>query len=171
MTTVRHKCFITFHQADKAYVDTFVNRFSDVMIPRVLGISDLDEFIGSTDYDYVMRRIREKYLSDSTVTIMLAGKCTWARKYVDWEIASTLRNDPVNKRSGLLGIKLPYLPAGPTTVNDRFHDNITSGYAIFRSYPSTSEDLRRWIEAALVLRDTVTPDNSRALRQRNGSCE
>ena len=167
---VRHKCFITFHQADKEYVDRFVTRFDDVMIPRVLGVSDLDDFIDSDDSDYVMRRIREKYITDSTVTIMLTGTCTWARKYVDWEIASSLRNDPNNKRNGLLGIKLSYMPAGSTTVPERFHDNTQMGYAFFRSYPDTSEQLRGWIEKALDLRDTVTADNSRPLRKRNGTC-
>ena len=170
MTTVRHKVFITFHQADKEYVDRFVTRFSDVMIPKVLGVSDLDEFIGSDDSDYVMRKIRERYITESTVTIMMAGKCTWARKYVDWEIASSLRNDPNNKRNGLLGIKLPYMPAGVTTVNDRFHDNVKIGYALFRGYPDTSDDLERWIQRAHDLRDEVDPDNTRALRERNGTC-
>src|SRR4051812_19538675 len=128
MSVSRRKCFVTFHQADRAYVDSFVAKFSDVFIPRVLGVSDIDDFINSTDYDYVMRRIRERYLTDSSVTIVMAGRCTWARKYVDWEVASSLRNDPINRRSGLFGIRLPYMPTGvPTTVPDRFHDNIKAG--------------------------------------------
>ena len=56
-----------------------------------------------------MRKIREKYLTNSTVTIVFIGECTKARKYVDWEIASSLRNDPNNGRSGLLGINLKSL--------------------------------------------------------------
>jgi len=167
---VRHKCFITFHQVDRDYVEKFVTRFDDVFIPKVLGVSDLDEFIDSNDPNYVMRRIREKYLTDSTVTIMLAGTCTWARRFVDWEIASSLRDDKNNKRSGLIGIKLPYMPAGTTRVIDRFHDNMQCGYAKFYSYPDSSTDLRRWIEAALERRDTVAPDNSASLYVRNRSC-
>ena len=61
---------------------------------------------GLANRDYVLRRIREKYLSNTTVTIGLVGECTKARKYVDWEIVSTLRNDPVNGRSGRSGINI-----------------------------------------------------------------
>ncbi|WP_372493341.1 TIR domain-containing protein [Janibacter melonis] len=38
-----------------------------------------------------MDRIRTKYLGDSSVTIVLVGSCTWARRYVDWEVYSSLR--------------------------------------------------------------------------------
>ncbi len=171
-TPVRRKCFVTFHHADQSYADTFISKFGDVFIARALGVSDDDDFINSTDTDYVMRRIRELYLADSTVTIMLAGKCTWARRYVDWEIASSLRNDAVNKRSGLLGIRLSYLPSNETTtVNERFHDNVECGYADFHAYPTSDDQLHRWIEAAYERRDTVAPDNRRALHQRNRACD
>ena len=84
MAAVRHKCFISYHQVDEDEVAKFIDDFSDVFIPKVLGVSDTDDFIDSTDTDYVMRRIRELYLTDSTVTIVMIGKCTWARRYVDW---------------------------------------------------------------------------------------
>lgn len=51
-----------------------------------------DDIINSTDTNYVMRRIRELYLKDSTVTIVLMGKYTYTRRYVDWEIQASLRN-------------------------------------------------------------------------------
>ena len=44
------------------------------------------DIIDIDNTDYVMRRIRELYLKDSTVTIVLIGKCTWARRSIDWEI-------------------------------------------------------------------------------------
>ena len=62
------------------------------------------------------RTTGENYLSNTTVTIVLIGECTKARKYVDWEIASTLRNDPGLQRPewplggwSALGIKEPAL--------------------------------------------------------------
>jgi hypothetical protein len=39
------------------------------------------DIIDIDNTDYVMRRIK-----DSTVTIVLIGKCTWARRSIDWEI-------------------------------------------------------------------------------------
>ena len=105
---VRHKCFVSFHHDDDAEVVDFIDAFEDVFIPRVLGITDDDsDLIDSTDVGYVMDEIRERYLTDSSVTIVLVGKCTWARRYVDWEVYSTLRNDKKNRRSGLLPITLP----------------------------------------------------------------
>ena len=80
---VRHKCFISYHQADLDEVTQFIETFEDAFIPQVIGLSDDDDFIDSIDTDYVMDKIREKYLTNSTVTIVLVGKCTWARRYVD----------------------------------------------------------------------------------------
>ena len=81
---VRHKCFLSYHAEDTDEVTEFIDRFSDIFIPKVIGVSDDAPFVDSTDTDYIMECIREKYLSDSTVTIVLVGKCTWSRKFVDW---------------------------------------------------------------------------------------
>ena len=56
----------------------------------------------SDDPEYVNRMIREDRISGSSVTIVLCGAETWKRKYVDWEIRSTLAME-----HGLLGIVLP----------------------------------------------------------------
>jgi MTH538 TIR-like domain (DUF1863) len=175
---VRHKCFISYHAEDIDAVTAFVEEFKDVFIPRVVGASDNDAFgdpVSSTDKDYIMRKIREKYLTDSTVTILFVGKCTSLRKYVDWELASTLRNDTNNKLSGLLAILPKYKTSG--TLPDRFNDNFVSGdisksYAWFYSYPSGKDDLRRWIQGAFDARTSKASlkNNSKLLRQRNGAC-
>ena len=171
----RHKCFISYHQDDEDEVSTFIDDRSDVFIAKVLGVSDDDDFIDSSDTDYVMRRIRELYLTDSTVTIVLLGKCTRARKYVDWEIASTLRNDPNNKRSGLLGVSLP--SAGSVTL--RLNDNLPNtdgsrGYARWIVYPSNDSFLRDYIEDAFKARSDSSRhsliDNTRALFKNNRHC-
>jgi Thoeris protein ThsB, TIR-like domain len=113
---VRHKCFVSFHHDDETEVEKFIEDFEEIFIPRVLGVSDEDDFIDSDDTGYVMDQIREKYLTDSTVTIVLVGKCSWARRYVDWEVYSTLRNDKKNRRSGLLTTqKSSSRPASTTT--------------------------------------------------------
>lgn len=173
MVTVRHKCFISYHQVDEDEVAKFIRDFDDVFIPKVLGVSDTDDFINSTDTDYVLRRIREIYLSDSTVTIVMVGKCTWSRRYVDWETASTLRNDPNNRRSGLMAISLKSVATSATKqLPLRVNDNIDEdrGYARWWTYPTSSESLRSCIDIALNARDTKTPVNSREIFQNNRSC-
>lgn len=48
--------------------------------------------------------IRNEYLRDSTMTVVLVGAYIWQRKFVDWEIGSSIRKMQNNPRSGLLGI-------------------------------------------------------------------
>ena len=172
----RRKCFLSYHTEDKAEVERFISTFDDeanLFIAQVV-IED-DDFVDSHDADYVMRVIREKYLSNTTVTIVLMGKCTWSRRYIDWEIASTLRNDVNNKRSGLLGIKLPSNGDANPKLPDRFADNYAqdqSLYAKYIYYPSSAKALADAIEDAYSRRDTHAGkiNNSRALRKRSAVC-
>ena len=62
MSIIRRMVFISHHKGDRMEADEFIRDFSDIFIPKVLGANDNDDFINSTDTDYVMRRIREKYL-------------------------------------------------------------------------------------------------------------
>lgn len=170
----RHKVFLSHYNEDAEEVKKFVEYFDEekeVFISKVVG-DDYDTTINSDDSDYIMKKIREDYLTDSTVTIVLIGKNTHKRKYVDWEIASTIRNDTNNKRSGLIGILLPGRTKENTTIPPRLQDNVDCGYAEIRSYPSYSPDtLRNWIEDAFQRKDDddYTVDNSRKLFSYNRS--
>src|SRR6266851_4930923 len=129
---IRRKCFISYHHEDQLYTDAFVKAFDDthdVFIARQLG-SMPEDVINSTDTDYVMGRIRADYIKDSTVTIVLAGKCTWARRYVDWEIQASLRSGETITPNGLLGIKLPPFTSWPERLNSNLlHEGQTDCYA------------------------------------------
>jgi hypothetical protein len=173
---IRHKCFISYHGADIAGVTDFVERFNNVFIPRVVGVSDSDHFkdpVSSQDEAYIKQQIGSKHLSDSSVTILYVGRCTWSRKYVDWELSSSLRNDPVNKRNGLLA-----LTPADRSVNklpERFADNWAkdgSRYARYHFYPQSDDELRRWIDDAFAARDSRSGliNNTRALRKVNSAC-
>jgi hypothetical protein len=166
------KAFISFHPSDREHAARFAEQFSDVVTTTLGGVNNHDEFIKNTNEAiYIQREIREKYLTNTTLTIMLAGKCTWSQRFVDWEIAASLRQDAVRGRSALLGIGLPYLGSGPTIVPERFQDNLEIGYAVFKPYPTSSEELREWIIEALEHRDTVTPKNSRPLVLKDEKCK
>jgi hypothetical protein len=173
---VRHKCFISYHSVDIDGVTKFIEDFNQVFIPRVIGVSDSDHFkdpIGSEDEEYIKSQIRAKYLSDSTVTILYVGSCAWARKYVDWELSSSLRNTSVSKRNGLMAIT----PADKSTnkLPDRFRDNCSEDggkYARYYYYPTTESSLRDQIEDAFKARNARSDlvNNSRALRKNNSAC-
>lgn len=66
----KHKCFISFKMEDEEQK----NKISEMLGKDYFVDKSLKEPINSEDSDYIMRRIREKYLSDSTVTIFLIGK-------------------------------------------------------------------------------------------------
>lgn len=160
MAAMRRKCFLSYHHADQDAVDTFVRNFDhshDAFIARGLGQEMAQDIIDSTDTDYVMRRIREVYVRDSSVTLVMIGRCTWARRYVDWEIQASLRHSDQTLPNGLLGVKLPSYANG--AFPDRFNKNLKQEgqadcYARHMPYPSSSDDLWAAIEAAHQRRTT-----------------
>ncbi|WP_216628288.1 TIR domain-containing protein [Paenibacillus germinis] len=106
---LRRKVFISHYKGDRNEVDAFIQKFANeekVFLPYVLGANDNDEFINSSNPEYVMTQIRKKYLEDTTVTIVLVGSCTHSRRYIDWEIKSSLRQGE-HTPNGLMGIILP----------------------------------------------------------------
>src|SRR3954471_21794746 len=60
---VRHKCFVSYHAEDAEEVLEFVTSFDSVFIPKCIGVSDSDPWVDSEDTDYIMDKVREKYLS------------------------------------------------------------------------------------------------------------
>lgn len=99
-----HKCFISFKTEDIEYKE-------EIQEMDELDIIDksLNDPIDSDDEDYIMRKIREDYLNDSTVTICLIGNhsaensTSENQSYIKRELQASLYNKP----NGVLGIVLP----------------------------------------------------------------
>ena len=143
----KRKVFVSYHhERDQSWFDYFTNQFSETF--DVFQDQSLDEEVDSEDLDYVNRVIREDYIGGSSITIVLCGAETWKRRFVDWEIASTLHYE-----HALLGIVVPgTMPNvdGKFAVPMRLHENIQSGYAAFVSqWPSSPTELKGQIEGAL----------------------
>jgi len=181
VSAVRHKVFISYHHDDQVEVEGFVKTFDeerDVFIARGLGIGMEQDIIDSDDPEYVMRRIRELYLKDSTVTIVLMGKCTWARRYVDWEIQASLRSGETVTPNGLLGIKLPSFPKRDgqsphrLSLNLKQPDEREDRYALWMEYPTRRDTLADAIHAAYERRFTHQKwiDNPRERFKYNKTC-
>lgn len=176
----RHKTFISYHHADEDEVSEFINHFDhdhDVLLSRGIGASMAGDVIDSTNSDYIKRRIRELYFRDSSVTLVLVGADTWKRRYVDWEVAASLRNTATSSRNGLLAITLPSIATTPSRqLPARVADNVDtadihSAYARWMKYPASVTDLAEMIDAAFTRRSTHghLVNNTRDLRQRNAS--
>lgn len=163
----RPRVFISYHHGgDQTYYDEFSRHFHD----RYEAIYDnsLERQIDSDNADYVMRRIRENYITGSSCTIVMVGAQTYLRKYVDWEIKATL-----DAQHGLIGIRLPTAPTdaqGKVTVPGRLYDNIQSGYALWTSWSDIAKgavDMNGLIEQANS-RNKNLINNTRDKKLRNG---
>ncbi len=142
----------------RKFINTF-DHFHNVFIYRGLGLGMEEDIINSYNTDYVMAKIRERYLRDSSVTIVMVGRCTWARRYVDWELQSSLRRAETVRPNGLMGIILPSVGAPPRAperfVRNRFNENgAPAGYARLYSYPTSGSSLVKMIEEAHERRTT-----------------
>lgn len=162
----RPRIFTSYHHhGDQQYYEMFSNAFHDTY--ESIYDNSLERQIDSDDVDYVMRRIRENYITGTSCTIVLVGNETWGRKYVDWEIKATLE-----KQHGLIGIQLPTAPRtaeGRILVPPRLHDNIQSGFALWRSWEeitASAEQLRQCVADASA-RSPLLIVNTRELRLRN----
>lgn len=129
--STKRKIFVSYHhRQDQWYYNEFSRLFSDVY--DVIQDNSLDRRIDSTNSDYVMRSIRENFITGSSCTVVLCGAETFLRKFVDWEIKATLE-----KQHGLIGVNLPTARIGnlgKVIVPDRLHQNIVSGYALWVSW-------------------------------------
>jgi hypothetical protein len=158
--TVRHKCFLSYAGEDADEVLAFVERFTEIFIPKTVGISEEYPWVNSDDDDYVMDVIRDDYLADSTVTLVFIGACTWSRKFVDWEVYSSLRRDRNNRLNGLLAIQLPSAVGDASAkLQARVSKNVVRdaaggdiGYARYNIYPTSSSSLRDQIQDAFDAR-------------------
>ena len=107
MEQAKHKVFICYHhENDQGYKEALLrlNYAYDIFIDGSVDVGDIDERM---DDAAIREKIRDDYLRDSTVTIVLVGTETKKRKHVDWEIYSSMYDGKVNKRSGVLVISLP----------------------------------------------------------------
>jgi hypothetical protein len=178
------KVFVSFHQADELEATIWMKRYGEYFREiRALGLDELgDEFaehIKSDDSDYVMRRIREDWIAGTSCTIVLLGKCTWARRYVDWEIAATVRNFDDSPRGGLIGVHLPSAGSGRFKNPARLEMNLETangasvGYARVYGVAPSDGTVAQWVDEAVARRDTIEPavGSTLDLMVNNKSCE
>ena len=102
----RRKVFISYyHHQDEEYKGRFVRMMRDHIVDKSVDTGGIVD--SSLPVDEIRRQIRDDYIADATVTVVLIGPCTWQRKHIDWEIAASLMDTDHNDRCGLLGIRLP----------------------------------------------------------------
>lgn len=172
--TQRHKVFVSFHHAnDERYKAHFIDKFSnlfDGFISKAVSDGDINP---NSSVEATRQKIRDEYISDATVTIVLIGQETWKRKHVDWEISASIRDTKHNSRTGLIGILLPSYDNVysneqcenegyyyPYTIPPRLYDNIECGFAKIYTWDDDPLTVQSWIHEAFLDKDCVIPDNS-----------
>jgi hypothetical protein len=146
--TARRRVFVSYHHGGD---EIFYDRFTEVFGNGYEAIYDNspERAIDSDNSDYVIRRLREGFIQGSSCTIVLVGRNTWGRRYVDWEIKATL-----DERHSLVAVELPTAQGTVLTgtrMPDRLRDNIKTGYAVWATWQTllaSPAHLRTCIEIA-----------------------
>lgn len=163
--TRRHKVFVSFHSEDLGRRDEFVNMLDGYIVDRSVRDGDIDETLKVAE---IRRQIREDFIADATVTVVLVGCCTWQRKYVDWEIGASLIDRDNNGRCGLLGILLPSHPNyeeddyNPRLMPPRLAANLDgeNPFAALYDWTGNKAELVEWIDHAFLRRNKDPPPHN-----------
>lgn len=134
----KHKVFISYHhENDQCYKEYLVAMAAqyELFIDHSVDMGDVSDDL---DDQRIREIIRDDYLQDSTVTIVLVGTETAKRKHVDWEIYSSMYDGKKNKKSGVLVITLPTIttPYSPIQVQHGPKEKAL--------YPGTAWQKPRW---------------------------
>jgi hypothetical protein len=174
----RHKVFISYHHKNDVYykkrlIDVFGNAF-DGFVDKSVSDDDIDDNLPD---DRVRQIIRDDFISDATVTIVLIGSETWKRKHVDWEIGSSIRDTKNNSRTGLIGIYLPTHPDfgkdkfDPHIMPPRLYNNHKCKFAKLYDWKEDISFIKEIIHEAFLNRNKINPDNSYPTFKKNKSGE
>jgi len=153
--TTKHRVFVSSFHDDEAYRRRWDELFSSVLISVSVDPGEIDD---SNSAEYIKRLIREEYITQASVVVVLVGLKTHCRKYVDWEISAGL-NKKVGGYSGLIGIWLPNHPnfgSGKSWTADstpaRLADSLSSGYANAFDWTEDANKVKGWVEQAFEAR-------------------
>lgn len=102
-----HKVFISYHHANDQWAKNQLQQWADQYRLFIDVSVDTNDVNDNLPTESIRRIIRDDYLRDSSVTIVLVGTETKGRKHVDWEIYSSMYDGVINKQSGILVVQLP----------------------------------------------------------------
>ena len=115
MKISRHKVFISYyHKDDQIYKNELINyaffnfengKYESIFEDYSVNDGDIDDTNMSSEQ--IRRKIRDEYIKDATVLILLCGKNTKYRKHIDWEIHAAMYDSEENPQMGIIVINLP----------------------------------------------------------------
>ena len=143
-----HKVFISYHHEEDEYYKNlliYMGRQYGLFIDGSVDTGDIPE---NWDAQKIRRKIRDDYLRDTSVTILLCGEQSRHRKHIDWELASSMIDGQKNKKSGILVFMLPSICNGNRghAPHDYEKQMIYPGEFYWESFDSESDYKERYPE-------------------------
>ena len=127
------KTFISYshseNQWQKEELVRIINSNSNLQDDSV-DTGDIDDTFLSDEQ--IRTKIRDTYLKDTTVTIVLVGQNAQYRKHIDWEIYSSMYDGKINQQSGIVVINM-------------INDNARTTYDQIKRYFNTE-----WINLSIL---------------------
>lgn len=120
MSIARHRVFISYyHHDDQRYKDYLI-KMQEFNIETMQMQSIFEDFsvheneIDDTGLSSEQIRciIRDEYIKDATVLILLCGENTKKRKHIDWELHAAMYDSLANRQMGIIVINLPTIKQG-----------------------------------------------------------
>jgi hypothetical protein len=109
-----------------------MNRLNNIFIDGSVNTGDISDDLSD---EAIRNKIRDEYLKDTTITILLVGLETKKRKHIDWELYSSMHDGTVNKKSGIIVVVLPsadkgYYTASQPSEKETLYSDINSWISI-----------------------------------------
>lgn len=120
MNIARHRVFISYyHHDDQRYKDYLI-KMQEFNIETMQMQSIFEDFSVHEDEiddtglssEQIRCIIRDEYIKDATVLILLCGENTKKRKHIDWELHAAMYDSPANRQMGIIVINLPTIKQG-----------------------------------------------------------
>ena len=120
MNIARHRVFLSYyHHDDQRYKDYLI-KMQEFNIETMQMQSIFEDFsvheneIDDTGLSSEQIRciIRDEYIKDATVLILLCGENTKKRKHIDWELHAAMYDSLANRQMGIIVINLPTIKQG-----------------------------------------------------------
>lgn len=120
MSIARHRVFISYyHHDDQRYKDYLI-KMQEFNIETMQMQSIFEDFSvhekeiddAGLSSEQIRCIIRDEYIKDATVLILLCGENTKKRKHIDWELHAAMYDSPANRQMGIIVINLPTINQG-----------------------------------------------------------
>jgi len=108
MNIPRHKVFMSYYHAeDQNYKDMLLDANERLYLFKDCSVLEREIVDDNMSSEQIRRIIRDDYMREATVLLLLCGQNTKRRKHIDWEIHTAMYHSDVNPQMGIVILNLP----------------------------------------------------------------